>query len=211
MPWGSAPRWTNFNPRSPCGERLGPLPADRRPSHFNPRSPCGERLGSYAKSAACLRFQSTLPVWGATGAAHGASTLDQEISIHAPRVGSDVDSVPTAFSKIRDFNPRSPCGERQWRAVTTLTATVFQSTLPVWGATLHPVGSRVGCGFQSTLPVWGATAARDGYRVPHLISIHAPRVGSDGAPPCGRRAPCNFNPRSPCGERQLNKMMIMLS
>ena len=34
--------------------------------------------------------------------------------------------------------------------------------------------------FQSTLPVWGATAPDGLLLHPILISIHAPRVGSDG-------------------------------
>ena len=34
------------------------------------------------------RFQSTLPVWGATGG-YGFITHHVSISIHAPRVGSD--------------------------------------------------------------------------------------------------------------------------
>ena len=33
------------------------------------------------------------------------------------------------------------------------------------------------------------------------ISIHAPRTGSDGGVPERHRAPLNFNPRSPHGER----------
>ena len=78
-----------FNPRSPCGER-----------HFNPRSPCGER-----------RFQSTLPVWGATITSSIWFSPAQLISIHAPRVGSDV-TVHLRVGALRYFNPRSPCGER---------------------------------------------------------------------------------------------------
>ena len=35
-----------------------------------------------------IRFQSTLPVWGATSRRPGIGLLDC-ISIHAPRVGSD--------------------------------------------------------------------------------------------------------------------------
>ena len=34
------------------------------------------------------------------------------------------------------------------------------------------------------------------------ISIHAPRVGSDGTPTQTPTGSLNFNPRSPCGERQ---------
>ena len=57
------------------------------------------------------RFQSTLPVWGATIPSTPASP-PAKISIHAPRVGSD----------------------RICFTSTTKTS-VFQSTLPVWGAT----------------------------------------------------------------------------
>ena len=36
---------------------------------------------------------------------------------------------------------------------------LFQSTLPVWGATILKNRSYGSTAFQSTLPVWGATAA----------------------------------------------------
>ena len=78
--------------------------------------------------------------------------------------------------------------------------------------------------FQSTLPVRGATIASRSSRFPHVISIHAPRAGSDQrirfiqtisrrisihAPRAGSdrvqvamaRIGGHFNPRSPCGER----------
>ena len=55
--------------------------------------------------------------------------------------------------------------------------------------------------FQSTLPVGGATRTKGAARVVHLISIHAPRGGSD----CCRAFRLlyfgHFNPRSPWGER----------
>ena len=35
------------------------------------------------------------------------------------------------------------------------------------------------------------------------ISIHAPRVGSDGIIPVNPMGVVNFNPRPPCGERRL--------
>ena len=102
-----------------------------------------------------VTFQSTLPVWGATIAndnTHGYS----QISIHAPRVGSD-GPPRKGLPPGRDFNPRSPCGERRCTRPLLHPRMVFQSTLPVWGATIaSPVG-----------PMWNS------------ISIHAPRVGSD--------------------------------
>ena len=80
-----------------------------------------------------MRFQSTLPGWGATSSTtqsdlnisdfnprspdgerqhhHGDGGGEQCISIHAPRMGSDrADS--RAWISRRDFNPRSPDGER---------------------------------------------------------------------------------------------------
>ncbi len=80
-------RW-HFNPRSPCGERRSPAESYAHPWHFNPRSPCGERpcrmpalvlLFHFNPRSPCgerpifndfpdypNRFQSTLPLRGAT-------------------------------------------------------------------------------------------------------------------------------------------------
>ncbi len=102
------------------------------------------------------------------------------ISIHAPRVGSD-DIAEQCYNIAKlNFNPRSPCGERP--SDTT-------------------VSGRQSSRFQSTLPVWGATHISFGYRQGGLISIHAPRVGSDAVGKQRLRLDRNFNPRSPCGER----------
>ena len=78
-------------------------------------------------------FQSTLPVWGATGklldihqntlhfnprspCGERPENTDiffviSDISIHAPRVGSDLQRAAPRSVRI-NFNPRSPCGER---------------------------------------------------------------------------------------------------
>ena len=57
-------------------------------SDFNPRSPCGERHHHIPDAYYDRRFQSTLPVRGATcmSASH---SVRERISIHAPRAGSD--------------------------------------------------------------------------------------------------------------------------
>ena len=146
--------------------------------YFNPRSPCGERPFCLFCQSLSFEFQSTLPVWGATKREQGIHSRPG-ISIHAPRVGSD-DSVPDRPPRGKHFNPRSPCGERHLWNHCRRYAAQFQSTLPVWGATLCAAGGghapadfnpRSPCGerlrstatrwrswpFQSTLPVWGAT------------------------------------------------------
>ena len=101
------------------------------------------------------------------------------------------------------FNPRSPCGERPVTSRNARFVGVFQSTLPVWGATHQnpqlsdhprfqstlPVWGATTIRrlppmtpvFQSTLPVWGATASSFASHCITRISIHAPRVGSDRA------------------------------
>ena len=42
--------------------------SSEKPLHFNPRSPWGERLNSMYKFVNAVKFQSTLPVGGATAA-----------------------------------------------------------------------------------------------------------------------------------------------
>ena len=104
----------------------------------------------------CCSFQSTLPARGATLTSRSMASCN------------------------RNFNPRSPHGERQWLPTYKSEVTAFQSTLPARGATRL-----------------GQCAA-----IRPLISIHAPRTGSDRA---GRAGVCNagnFNPRSPHGERR---------
>ena len=192
----------DFNPRSPCGATTPPFshssyavfqstlpvwgatrtsglfPGGMR--YFNPRSPCGERRNYPDDGQDSLLFQSTLPVWGATSQTSSGSQPE------------------------RNFNPRSPCGERPTGYWSCTAARIFQSTLPVWGATL-PLGLlSLLLGFQSTLPVWGATYRPGIESGLGVISIHAPRVGSDPGHFHGGGRPLDFNPRSPCGERRHN-------
>ena len=80
----------------------------------------------------------------------------------------------------------------------------FQSTHPVWGATwVYPLLEAGQQQFQSTHPVWGATALCDVMDWNYEISIHAPRVGCDIRPDRPKREKMNFNPRTPCGVRQV--------
>ena len=124
--------------------------------HFNPRSPWGERLTITLPYPPFPAFQSTLPVGGATAGTHDNAHKGQisihaprggerpryfyifsssaPISIHAPRGGSD-HSRYQSYRYHHDFNPRSPWGERLIRFLAISTLIVFQSTLPVGGAT----------------------------------------------------------------------------
>ena len=148
------------------------------PPNFNPRSPCGERPMALMLSSTLALFQSTLPVRGATvGAARKVRRI--RISIHAPRAGSDHCQNFDVLAR-RNFNPRSPCGERRRPVQPSSPPAAFQSTLPVRGA---------------TRPMSAASAAR-GYFNPRSP------CGERHSAPQRPRATPHFNPRSPCGERQ---------
>ena len=101
----------HFNPRSPCGERLGGFEGDAGGIDFNPRSPCGERRALAGIRMTHTGFQSTLPVRGATRALDDVQA-GFVISIHAPRAGSDIARC-LRHADAGYFNPRSPCGERR--------------------------------------------------------------------------------------------------
>ena len=195
------------------------------PCYFNPHSPCRERLAyTYATpSLIWTLFQSTLPLRGATSTiGSGVSGLVQFQST-LPLRGATW-SVPCRPSSWCNFNPHSPCGERQKIPHRPLRLHYFNPHSPCgerptgWGA------YRIRHEFQSTLPLRGATR-RTRAASRHLsISIHTPLAGSDRArtdrwsrqrisihtPLAGSdfgfdsRAQCRwyFNPHSPCGERR---------
>ena len=91
------------------------------PRDFNPRSPCGERPLSGRRWPRRWRFQSTLPVRGATFSS-ARLHLQAAISIHAPRAGSDPAHAGLRLAG-RNFNPRSPCGERRAAMVLLIRST----------------------------------------------------------------------------------------
>ena len=168
----------DFYPRSPCGER--------------PRKPCagsGECCISIhallaesdqvkqtcqaeiSISIHALLAESDFPI-------NVMSVSAVQISIHALLAESDAVTTLEGGS-LRDFYPRSPCGERRKSNKLAGEKLVFLSTLSLRRATM-----------QIVIVVVHA-----------LISIHALLAESDPpriTPAASRR---NFYPRSPCGER----------
>ena len=154
---------SDFNPRSPCGERL----------------PCASLIGTFN-----FRFQSTLPVRGATIYNKMPQQL-RDISIHAPRAGSDY--VHSGLHQaVAPFQSTLPVRGATSRPVAMpLSSAVFQSTLPVRGAT---IAKFVKNSETSTISIHAPRAGSDFKRDPLIepeppISIHAPRAGSDSAEP----------------------------
>ena len=58
----------------------------------------------------------------------------QEISIHAPRVGSD-EMAPCHYDNRRISIHAPRVGSDDFSVLRNVRLAVFQSTLPVWGAT----------------------------------------------------------------------------
>ena len=101
----------DFNPRSPCGERLASTGQANRLPHFNPRSPCGERpRQSCVTVQPQSHFNPRSPCGERRDTARSPAAVPP-ISIHAPRVGSD-SRAGRCSGRAQNFNPRSPCGER---------------------------------------------------------------------------------------------------
>ena len=119
-------------------------------------------------------FQSTLPGWGATDSVE-ISDGGVVISIHAPRMGSDYPIT-----------------------ITPLGISAFQSTLPGWGATRrHNHGGQTRGDFNPRSPDGERHGAGRTARDTGIISIHAPRMGSDERCPCRTRHPATFQSTLP--------------
>ena len=84
-----------------------------------------------------------------------------------------------------NFNPRSPYGERLIPSGLMQHTGLFQSTLPVRGATLYFLLNIATFEFQSTLPVRGATADAQKPMLVTLFQSTLPVRGATICPICG--------------------------
>ena len=170
--------------------------------HFNPRSPDGERQNREPMKTRLERFQSTLPGWGATpdrtvpgfpagyfnprspdGERHDFRHRHPQIvdiSIHAPRMGSDLRLAPYGHAPLISIHaPRM--GSDAYPKVRTI----------IFDISIH--APRMGSDIRFPSCVWGGhdfnPRSPDGERRPSFNFLG------------GFRA--YFNPRSPDGERPL--------
>ena len=103
----------------------------------------------------------------------------KNISIHAPRMGSDSYHVGRGLNGI-NCNPRSPHGERRIRWALPHQRPRFQSTLPAWGATKIAPMKGADIYISIHAPRMGSDMPAVGHIMVGIgISIHAPRMGSD--------------------------------
>ncbi len=130
------------------------------------------------------------------------------ISIHAPREGSDL-LREGRTNKERNFNPRSPRGERPRWSRKTAGSSHFNPRSPRGERRpVLPTG-QPGRGISIHAPREGSDSSGNVCIAKWLsISIHAPREGSDGRGNGSPRPKNNFNPRSPRGERHAKAKKI---
>ena len=215
----------NFNPRSPCGERpRGPVTMQPLPSYFNPRSPCGERRGHHSGGGHDLLISIHALLAESDPGRGWPLVLYTDFNPRSP-CGERLPSARPGIGSAPDFNPRSPCGERPAQTAIAGETADFNPRSPCGERLACPLLLPEILEFQSTLSLRRATSKPFYFWAFILISIHALLAESDGIhspliPRLNefqstlslRRATslfsscasvlCNFNPRSPCGERR---------
>ena len=176
--WEPSHSYRDFNPRPPCGGRHPSRSSSGCSWEFQSTPPVWGATKDPNIGRQLITFQSTPPVWGATDAGSMSGTAQSDfnprppcggrrwepwimrasvsISIHAPRVGGDMEKLKSKISNtisihaprvggdsvrhftlpgFHYFNPRPPCGGRQTSLNNSSRCVEFQSTPPVWGAT----------------------------------------------------------------------------
>ena len=125
----------DFNPRAPHGARPRDIVVLIDKNAFQSTRPAWGATIHSVSNTAQAEFQSTRPAWGATYQ-DGIRCNDHTISIHAPRMGRDMDAGINDIQH-ENFNPRAPHGARPWVSSSFHSIHRFQSTRPAWGATLY--------------------------------------------------------------------------
>ena len=124
------------------------------------------------------RFQSTLPVWGATAWTPWHSC---ELSYFNPRSPCGERPVRVIMSSMihMHFNPRSPCGERLSYDAQRDAYKHISIHAPRVGSDSSRALQSPGTGISIHAPRVGSDGHLNFIRRGVIISIHAPRVGSD--------------------------------
>ena len=106
--------------------------------NFNPHSPCGERLLSAKTNASFFSFQSTLPMRGATSSHTQWSFIFRYFNPHSPCGERRI--LIVVLNVRHDFNPHSPCGERPHNSSSTSLTIHFNPHSPC-GERLGTIGA----------------------------------------------------------------------
>ena len=124
------------------------------------------------------------------------------ISIHAPLVGRDpaASRLPVCSAY---FNPRAPCGARPMMNMLLVLIVLFQSTRPLWGATVALLDSPVFFTISIHAPLVGRDNGNEADGRCRSISIHAPLVGRDRVAADGKNNQLRISIHAPLVGRDL--------
>ena len=176
---------TDFNPRSPRGERHRPVVRGRGGIYFNPRSLAGSDLSALQDYA--------------TVADEDAEAADG-ISIHAPSRGA---TPETPREEIRElFQSTPPRGVRLREIPGHAGIAAISIHAPLAGC-----DGAAGCDTSCRpISIHAPLAGCDGCQCPVIpqlnTSIHAPLAGCDRSCRAGCTPARYFNPRTPRGVRR---------
>ena len=169
--------WGNFNPHSPCGERHELYVRSSTCPEISIHTPLAGSDPEAKELAEFVKFQSTLPLRGATGKSSKPLMDTNVFQSTLPLRGATVDL------------------DRQGKAL------VFQSTLPLRGATGRETADGETHYISIHTPLAGSDARvhRRSVRL-NNFNPHSP-CGERPKPVGFEHVPYHFNPHSPCGER----------
>ena len=191
----------DFNPRTPCGVRLGRRDGAGDAGHFNPRTPCGVRQVQNQSRVTPRRFQSTHPLRGATPSPQADTRHAHHFNPRTPcGVRHKIDEL---VKEICDFNPRTPCGVRQAETSAGRTRRGISIHAPLAGCdTLLLFYKAIRLHFNPRTPCGVRHARKNTACNRENISIHAPLAGCDRYLQGNLKGQRDFNPRTPCGVRR---------
>ena len=198
------------------------LPPTAWTADFNPRSPHGERQQRRRRAVRTCAFQSTLPARGATYVGNHSAAYSAFQSTLPARGATLRWTVKN--TRLENFNPRSPHGERHNALHTYSAYYIFNPRAPqgarrmgrryvrLWQdfnprsphgerrVSMHT--SRRRRKFQSTLPARGATRRCSCCGRMALFQSTLPARGATRLVRNDASGANDFNPRSPHGERR---------
>ena len=180
----------------------------RGSNNFNPRSPCGERPRAVHLLAGFCQISIHALLAESDYSATATSNSLKVISIHALLAESDPTRA-TGSSLTRDFNPRSPHGERPMPSGRRWRTGYFNPRSPHGERLATIMYPAPEFQFQSTLSSRRATRLRWFLSRPPHISIHALLTESDEGFGGALSRYGHFNPRSPHGERQRHPCCLL--
>ena len=159
----------------------GTLRLTKRSKNFNPHSPCEERLKPDLSVLKDMQFQSTLPLRGATPS-NAVNNASSDFNPHSPCGERQTDHETDVDED--EFQSTLPLRGATRALSNPLRFRVFQSTLPLRGATIWV---RFLDGIREIsihTPLAGSDRQCKVHRQRRAISIHTPLAGSDDSPHC---------------------------